>query len=51
MLSTAWEVVGNKGPYQYILIAILCFLFIQNSFMIVGNSFLLMDPVFVCDGT
>ena len=44
------EKVGNKGRYQYIVSVLLCFFFLMESYMLLGGTFYLMDPVFECKG-
>lgn len=46
----ALEKVGNKGKYQYMVSVLLCFFFLMESYMLLGGTFYMMDPVFNCKG-
>lgn len=50
-VNKALVVAGNQNRYQYIMVALLCLLFYFDLFLILGPSFYMMDPNFVCDGS
>ena len=50
-VNKAVVIAGNMGRYQYILMTILCLIFYFDAFLLLGPSFYLMDPTFICDGS
>ena len=50
VIEEALAHVGNKNKYQYIISVLLCACFLVESFLLLGQSFYLMDPTFNCKG-
>ena len=43
--------VGNKGKYQTIIFLVFCADWFVTGFLLLGTSFLFMNPDFKCNGT
>ena len=43
------EIVGTKGPYQTYLFFIMFLLWLITSLLVMGTSFLFLNPKFDCD--
>lgn len=50
-VTKAIEVAGNKGRYQFIIVALLSLIFYFDAFALQGATFYFMDPTFICDGS
>lgn len=49
--NKALLIAGNKGRYQKLIMVLLCIIFYFDNFLILGPTFYLMDPTFICDGS
>lgn len=43
--------VGSKGQYQTVVFFIFCLNWFTAGFLLLGTSFLFMNPTFDCEGT
>lgn len=49
-IQKAVEAIGNKGRYQKILFAFLIIVYMELGLMLIGSTFVFMNPQFECPG-
>lgn len=48
LVEKALAIVGDSSQYQKILLAFTSLLYIEITYMLLGSSFIFMNPVFRC---
>lgn len=49
--AEALEKVGNQGRYQIFVLAYLCLFWLEVVYMLLGPSYIYMNPTFICQST
>ena len=49
-IQRAMQAVGDRGKYQFVLVAILVFINIELGLILLGSTFIYMNPVWECPG-
>ena len=49
LVEQALQKVGDASRYQKILIVFMTFMYIEITWMLLGSTFVFMNPVFNCD--
>lgn len=49
-IQHAVAAVGDRGRYQYILLGFFLLMYLELGFMLLGSTFIFMNPQFECPG-
>lgn len=50
-VQTALNEVGSRGRYQLFVVVFLCLLWVDICYMLLGPSYIFMNPTFICHST
>lgn len=49
-IQKALQAVDDRGKYQFLLVAILVFIYLELGLILLGSTFVYMNPVWNCPG-
>ena len=49
-IQKALQAVDDRGKYQFLLVAILVFIYLELGLILLGSTFVYMNPLWNCPG-